>query len=74
MIITKKTIIPPKMAGVVLLPAVLMGISGDAHVAGVLMDISGDVADVVGQLQLEGYCVTATPLKKNKLGHFYYYG
>ena len=50
---TKTTPIPPKMAGVVLLPAVLMG-------------ISGDVAGVMGQLLVEGCCVTATPVKKNK--------
>ena len=34
MMMTKRAIIPPKAAGVVLLPAVLMGISGD--VAGVV--------------------------------------
>ena len=51
MIVTKITIIPPKTTGVVLLPAVLMG-------------ISGDVAGVVGKLQVEGYCVTTTPVKK----------
>ena len=50
---TRKTIIPPKTAEVVLLPAVLMAVSGVAH-----------VADMVGQLQVEGYCVTTTPEKK----------
>ena len=48
MIMTKTAIIPPKTAGVVLLPAVLMG-------------ISGDVAGVVGQLHVEGCCVSTTP-------------
>ena len=57
MIMTKTTISPPKMAGVVLLPAVFM------H-----MGVSG--AGVVGQLQAEGCWVTATPVKKNKIGHF----
>ena len=52
MIMTERTIIPPRMAGAVLLPAVLMG-------------ISGDVAGVVGQLQVEGCCVTNTPVKKH---------
>ena len=51
--------IPPKMAGEMLFPAVLMGISGDVQMAG-----------VVGQLQVEGSCVTTTPVKKNKIGHF----
>ena len=60
MIVTKITIIPPKIAAVLLLPAELMGISGDVHVAG-----------MVGQLHVEGCWVTATPVKVNKLGHFY---
>ena len=51
--------IPPKMAGVVLFPSVHMG-------------VSGDVAGVVGQVS--GCCVTTTPMKENKLGHFYLLG
>ena len=58
MMMTKITIITPKMAGVVLLPAVLMGVSGDVHVEG-----------ITGQLSVEGCWVTATPVKVNKLGH-----
>ena len=46
---TETTIIPPKMNMAVLLSAVLMGVSGDGHVAG-----------VVGLV--EGYCVTITPV------------
>ena len=57
---TETTIIPIKTAGagVVLLSAVLMG-------------ASGDVAGVVGQLQVEGCCITTTPVNRNKikLGH-----
>ena len=52
--IAKTTIIPPKTTGVALLPAVLMGISSDE-------------AGVVGKLQVEGCCVTTTPVNKNKL-------
>ena len=52
MIMTKTTRSPPRMASVLLLPVVLMGISGDVHVAG-----------MVGQLHIEGCCVTATPVK-----------
>ena len=55
--ITKTTIIPPKMAGVVLLHCVAV-----PHVH---MGISGDVADVVGKVA--GDCVTTTPVKKNEL-------
>ena len=71
MMMTKKTIIPPKTTGVVLLPAVLVDISGE--VEGVLMGKSGDVACVVGQLQIEGCCITVTPVKKTSLV-FYYNG
>ena len=46
----------------VLLPAVLMGTSGDVHMAGVLIGVScdGHVAGAVGQV--EGSCVTITPV------------
>ena len=54
------TIITSKMERVVLLPAVLVGISGDVHVAG-----------MVGQLHVEGSWVTDTPVKVNKPNHFY---
>ena len=58
MTMTKTTIMPPKTAGVVLLPAVLMGISCVVHEAG-----------VVGQLHVEGCWVTITPVKNSRLGH-----
>ena len=52
---TKTAIIPPKMAGVVLLSAVHTG-------------ASGDVAGVVGQVHVHvAGCVTTTPVKKTKL-------
>ena len=48
------TIIPANTARVMLLPVVVM-------------DVSGDVAGAVGQVT--EYCVTTTPVKANKLGH-----
>ena len=63
MMMMTKIMITPKMSKVVLLPAVLMVISGDVHVTG-----------MVGQLHahVEGCCVTATPVQVNKLGQFHY--
>ena len=63
---TETTMIPPKMAGVVLFPVVLMGVSGD------VVGVVGQVAGVVGQAS--GCCVTTTPVKENKLGHCYLLG
>ena len=69
---TKIATIAPKMAGALLFPVVLIGISGDVHKAGVLIGICVDVNVVrgVGQLQVEGSCVSTTPANKKKTDHF----
>ena len=65
------TVIPPKMAEVVLLPVVnsVSSCEVDPHVH---VGVSGDVAGVMGLV--EGCCATTTPVKENKLSLNYYYG
>ena len=85
MTITKTTIMPPKMAGVLLLPdggsvspcvaVPPVGTSGDvAGMVGLVAGVVGPVAGVVGPVA--GGCVTTTPVKQKRLiiGHCYWYG
>ena len=65
---TGTAIIPAKTAKVMLLPVVLMDVSGDvAGVVGQVAEYCVTTTTVVGQVA--EYCVTTTPVKANKLGH-----